>query len=172
MYLRARCSVYYAESVDTVAQNLAEARPHFMTSVPRMFEKMYARTLDKAEAGGKLKAALANWAFETAKQWAQLVITGQPVPSMLKLKHQLADKLVLSKWRAALGGRIRVLVSGGAPLSVELAQIFYGAGLPIYQGYGLSESSPTISCNTPQANRFGSVGKPARGVSVKIAADG
>ncbi len=172
MYLRARCSIYYAESVDTVAQNLAEARPHFMTSVPRMFEKMYARTLDKAEAAGKLQAALANWAFDTAKQWAQLVTTGQPVPSMLKLKHQLADKLVLSKWRAALGGRIRVLVSGGAPLSVELAQIFYGAGLPIYQGYGLSESSPTISCNTPQANRFGSVGKPARGVLVKIAADG
>jgi long-chain acyl-CoA synthetase len=172
MYLRARCSVYYAESVDTVAQNLAEARPHFMTSVPRMFEKMYARTLDKAEAAGKLQAQLVNWAFATARQWAELAITGQPIPFPLKLKHQLADKLVLSKWRAALGGRIRVLVSGGAPLALDLAQIFYGAVLPIYQGYGLSESSPTISCNTPRANRLGSVGKPVRGVQVKIAADG
>jgi long-chain acyl-CoA synthetase len=172
MYLRARCQIYYAESVDTVAQNLIEVRPHFMTSVPRMFEKLYARTLDKAEAGGKLQAALANWAFDIAKQWAQLASADQPLPLALKLKHQLADKLVLSKWRAALGGRIRVLVSGGAPLSLELAQIFYGAGLPIYEGYGLSESSPTISCNTPRAYRFGSVGKPARGVLVKIAADG
>jgi long-chain acyl-CoA synthetase len=172
MYLLARCHIYYAESVDAVAQNLAEVRPHFMTSVPRMFEKIYARTLEKAEAGGKLQAALVNWAFDTAKQWAQLASKEQPIPFLLKLKHQLADKLVLSKWRAALGGRIRVLVSGGAPLSVELAQIFYGAGLPIYQGYGLSESSPTISCNTPRENRFGSVGKPARGVLVKIAPDG
>jgi long-chain acyl-CoA synthetase len=90
----------------------------------------------------------------------------------LNLKHKIADALVYSKLRQALGGRIRALVSGGAPLAPELSQFFYGAGLPIYQGYGLTESSPVITCNTPQANRLGSVGKPVMKVSVRIAEDG
>ena len=91
---------------------------------------------------------------------------------VLKLKHKVADALVYSKLREALGGRIRALVSGGAPLAPELARFFYGAGMPIYQGYGLTESSPVIACNTPRANRLGSVGKPIPGVSVRIAEDG
>jgi long-chain acyl-CoA synthetase len=172
LYLHARMTVYLAESIDTVAQNLLEARPHFMTSVPRLFEKVYAKTLEKAETGGSLKATLANWAFGIARQWSELASEGKPVPLSLQWKHRVADLLVLSKWRAAMGGRIRTLVAGGAALEPELGHVFYGAGLPIYQGYGLSESSPTISCNTPRANRIGSVGKPAAGVLVKIAEDG
>lgn len=172
MYLYSGVSVFYAESVDTVAQNLAEARPHFMTSVPRLFEKIYARAMEKAEAGGKAKAAIAQWAVKVAKLWAKKVSEGEEPGALLAMKHKIADSLVFSKWRAAMGGRIRALVSGGAPLAPELAQVFYGAGMPIYQGYGLTESSPTITCNIPSANRLGSVGRPIPGVTVRIAEDG
>ena len=172
MYLYAGVSIFYAESVDAVAQNLAETRPYFMTSVPRLFEKIYARAMEKAEEGGQAKSAIARWAVEVAKQWAKAVSEGKQPRALLAVKHKIADSLVFSKWRAAMGGRIRALVSGGAPLAPELAQVFYGAGLPIYQGYGLTESSPTISCNIPRANRLGSVGRPIPGVTVRIAEDG
>jgi long-chain acyl-CoA synthetase len=172
MYLYIGVSVFYAESVDTVARDLAEARPHFMTSVPRLFEKVYSRAMEKAEAGGKIKAAIARWAVEIGKQWAREDSNGNQPGAALELKRRVADALVFSKWRAAMGGRIRALVSGGAPLAIELAEVFYGASLPIYQGYGLTESSPTISCNIPSANRLGSVGRPIPGVIVRIAEDG
>ncbi len=172
LYLYARVSTFLAESIDTVARDLQEVRPHFMTSVPRLFEKMYAKTVEKAEAGGRLQATLAAWSFDVARQWARLASASKPIPALLGFKHQIADKLVLSKWRAAMGGRMRVLVSGGAALAEELAYVFYGAGLPIYQGYGLSESSPTISCNNPREQRIGSVGRPRPGITVRIAEDG
>jgi long-chain acyl-CoA synthetase len=172
MYLHAGVSVFYAESVDTVARDLAEVRPHFMTSVPRLFEKIQARVMEKAEERGERRAAIARWAVNVARQWAQSASEGRDTGMGLKLKRKIADALVYSKLREAMGGRVRALVSGGAPLAPELAQFFYGAGMPIYQGYGLTESSPVISCNTPRANRLGSVGKPIPGVIVRIAEDG
>ncbi|MFN7947108.1 MAG: long-chain fatty acid--CoA ligase [Blastocatellia bacterium] len=172
LYLSCRVAIHYAESVEQVAQNLREVRPHFMTSVPRLFEKIYARTMEQAEAGGKQKSAIAHWAMRIAAEWAELKTSNRPVSLMLSLKHATADKLVFARWRAAMGGRIRYLISGGAPLSVELARIFYGAGLPILQGYGLTESSPAITANMPDSNRLGSVGKPLPGITVKIADDG
>jgi len=172
MYLHAGVSVYYAESVETVARDMAEIRPHFMTSVPRLFEKVMARAMEKAEERGERRAAIARWAVEVAKRWAQAASEGRDAGVVLKLKHKAAGALVYSKLRGALGGRVRALVSGGAPLAPELAQFFYGAGMPIYQGYGLTESSPVIACNTPRANRLGSVGKPIPGVRVRIAEDG
>ncbi|QQS44952.1 MAG: long-chain fatty acid--CoA ligase [Acidobacteriota bacterium] len=172
MYLYAGMTIYYAESVETVARDLTEARPDFMTSVPRLFEKIYARAMERAEEGGKLKFAIASWAVGVAKEWARIVSEGGQPDLMLSLRHKLADALVFSKWRQAMGGRVRALVSGGAPLPIDLALVFYGAGLPIYQGYGLTESSPTISSNHPIHNRLGSVGKPIRDVEVKIAEDG
>jgi long-chain acyl-CoA synthetase len=172
MYLHAGVSIYYAESVETVARDMAEARPHFMTSVPRLFEKVQARAMEKAEEKGERRAAIARWAVDVAKQWAGARSEGRDAGLVLKLKHRVADALVYSKLREAMGGRVRALVSGGAPLAPELARFFYGAGMPIYQGYGLTESSPVISCNTPLANRLGSVGKPIHGVSVRIAEDG
>jgi long-chain acyl-CoA synthetase len=172
MCLYKRFSIYYAQSIDTVAQDLLNARPHFMTSVPRLFEKIYARAMEKAEEGGRFKAAIARWAVAQARDWAKTVTSGKEPGALLKLKHGIADKLVFTKWRAALGGRIRALVSGGAPLSPELALTFYGAGLTIYQGYGMTESSPVITANRPGANRIGSVGKAIPGVMVKIAEDG
>src|SRR5262245_20274237 len=172
MYLHAGVSVYYAESVETVARDMAEIRPHFMTSVPRLFEKVMARAMEKAEERGERRAAIARWAVEVAKRWAQAASEGRDAGVVLKLKHKAAGALVYSKLRGALGGRVRALVSGGAPLAPELAQFFYGAGMPIYQGYGLTESSPVIACNTPRANRLGSVGKPIPGVRERIAEDG
>jgi long-chain acyl-CoA synthetase len=172
MCLYKRFSIYYAQSIDTVAQDLLDARPHFMTSVPRLFEKIYARAMEKAEEGGRFKAAIARWAVAQAKEWAKTVTSGKEPGAILKLKHGIADKLVFTKWRSALGGRIRALVSGGAPLSPELGLTFYGAGLTIYQGYGMTESSPVITANRPGANRIGSVGRPIPGVMVKIADDG
>ena len=172
MYLYAGVSVYYAESVETVARDMVEVRPHFMTSVPRLFEKVQARAMEKAEEKGERQAAIARWAVDVAKQWGKAASEGRNAGVVLNLKHKVADALVYSKLREALGGRIRALVSGGAPLAPELAWFFYGAGMPIYQGYGLTESSPVIACNTPRANRLGSVGKPIPGVSVRIAEDG
>lgn len=172
MYLHAGVSIFYAGNVETVAQDIIEVRPYFMTSVPRLFEKIYARAMEKAEESGERNAAVARWAVGVAKQWALAASEGRRAGVVLKFKHKVADALVYSKLRAALGGRVRALVSGGAPLAPELARFFYGAGMPVYQGYGLTESSPVISCNTPQANRIGSVGKPISGVSVRIAEDG
>jgi long-chain acyl-CoA synthetase len=172
MYLYAGVSVYYAESVETVARDMAEVRPHFMTSVPRLFEKVQARAMEKAEEKGERRAAIARWAMDVAKQWAEAASEGRNAGVVLNLKHKVADALVYSRLREALGGRLRALVSGGAPLAPELARFFYGAGMPIYQGYGLTESSPVITCNTPRANRLGSVGRPIPGVSVRIAEDG
>ncbi|MGH9768101.1 MAG: AMP-dependent synthetase/ligase, partial [Blastocatellia bacterium] len=172
MYLHAGVSIFYAGSVETVAQDIAEVRPHFMTSVPRLFEKIYARAMEKAEESGERKAAIARWAVDVAKLWARAMGDRGRAGVALKIKHKIADALVYSKLREALGGRVRALVSGGAPLEPELAQFFYGARLPIYQGYGLTESSPVISCNTPSANRIGSVGKPIPTVNVRIAEDG
>jgi long-chain acyl-CoA synthetase len=172
LYLYRRAAIYYAESIDLVAQNLAEVRPHVMTSVPRLFEKIYAKTIERAEAGGKLKGWIAHWAAGVAAEWAKMVSRGGRAGWWLDGKRRLAVKLVFSKWRAGMGGRIRYFISGGAPLATELARIFYGAGLPILQGYGMTESSPVITANTPEENRLGSVGKPIPGVTVRIAADG
>lgn len=171
-YLYARATIYYAESVETVAADLAEVRPYYMTSVPRLFEKIYARAMERAAAQGALIFQIARWAVAVAKAWAETVSNGRPVDRLLKIKHQLADKLVLNKWRRAMGGRIKYFVSGGAPLAPDLARVFYGAGLPILQGYGLTESSPGITSNTTAAHRLGSVGRPLPGVTVKIASDG
>lgn len=172
MYLYAGVSIFYAQSIETVAEDLLAARPHFMTSVPRLYEKIYARAMERAEAKGEMTVTLARWALGVAKQCAEIEDKGEQPGALLKLKRAVADKLVFTKWRAGMGGRVRTLVSGGAPLADELAKIFWGVGLPIYQGYGLTESSPTITVNRPGANRIGSVGQAVPGVSVKIADDG
>ena len=172
MYLHAGVSIFYAGSIETVAQDITEARPHFMTSVPRFFEKIHARAIEKAEESGKAKAAIARWAVSAAKRWARAAGAGGQPGVALKIERKIADALVYSKLREALGGRVRALVSGAAPLAPDLARFFYGAGLPIYEGYGLTESSPVISCNTPSAIRIGSVGKPIPSVKVRIAEDG
>jgi len=139
--------------------------------VPRLFEKVYDKTIERAEAAGKVTAAIAYWAIKVAEEWAALASRSQRVGWWLNWKHKLAIKLVFSKWRAAMGGRIRYFISGGAPLSSELAHIFYGAGIPILQGYGMTETC-IVCANRPEDNCVGSIGKPFKGIEVAIAGDG
>ncbi|MDX6269502.1 MAG: long-chain acyl-CoA synthetase [Acidobacteriota bacterium] len=172
MYLHHGMSVYYAESIEKIGDNMREVRPTIMICVPRLFEKIYARIQEKATAAGKLQARMLAWAVSVGKLWAQHTVEGKPVPPLLQLKHDLASRIVFSKWRAGLGGRMRLFVSGGAALPEEIGYIFMGAGVPIVQGYGLTETSPVIAAGTLEDNRIGTVGRPIKNVEVRIAADG
>ena len=172
MYLHHGMGVFYAESMEKIGDNLREVHPTLMICVPRLFEKIYAKIQDKASEGGKVKSAMLAWAVGVGKQYATLTISHQKVPLLLALKYKIASKLVFSKWHAGVGGRIRLFVSGGAALPDEIALVFAGAGLPIVQGYGLTETSPVISAGTLEDNRIGTVGKPIHNVQVRIAPDG
>ena len=140
--------------------------------VPRLYEKIMARIQDRAAEKGKLNARIVTWAFETGKRWAQLMVNPAARAPWLLFKHRIADVIVFEKLRAAMGGRIRILVSGGAPLSSDVALAFLGARIPIVQGYGLTETSPVITAGQLRDNRVGTAGKPIRHVEVRIAADG
>jgi long-chain acyl-CoA synthetase len=172
MYLFHGMATYFGESLDTIGPNLREVRPTIFVGVPRIFEKIFARVKEKTAEKGRLNVGILNWAVAVAKEHARLTTRHQNIPATLKLKRKLADKLIFSKLRNALGGRIRLLVSGGAALPEELALLYIGAGLPIVQGYGLTETSPVITAGVMDDNRVGTVGKPIRNVEVRIASDG
>jgi long-chain acyl-CoA synthetase len=164
--------IAYAESIDTVPANVAEVRPTVMLSVPRLYEKIYARMVEGALAGGALRARLFFWARRVGGRWSDAVLAGEAPGAWLAAQHRVASALVYQTLRQRLGGRLRFLVSGGAPLAPEIARFFHGAGLPILEGYGLTETSPVIACNTLDACRIGTVGRPVAGVEVQIAEDG
>jgi long-chain acyl-CoA synthetase len=172
MYIHHGMSVFYAESLDKLGENMREVRPTLFVGVPRLFEKIYARIKERATSEGKFTASVLAWAVSVGKLYAQHSTNHRPIPRMLAFKHKLATRLVFHKWRAGLGGRIRLFVSGGAALPEEIGYIFQGAGLPIMQGYGLTETSPVISAGMLEDNRIGTVGRPIRNVEVRIAADG
>ena len=164
--------INYAEGFEQVPANLLEVHPTVCCAVPRLYEKVYARAFEAASAGSPLKRKLFFWARRVGDEWTQYRLAGKPIPTDLRLARIVADRLVFSRIRARVGGKLRYFVSGGAPLSPEIARFFYAAGLPIYEGYGLTETSPVISVNTPQHLKIGTVGRPIRGVEVRIAADG
>jgi long-chain acyl-CoA synthetase len=172
MYLHHGATVFFAESLERIGDHMREVRPTVIVAVPRLFEKIYERIKDRAAEGGRVKAALLAWAVSVAKRWARRVVWKKRVPLLLAAQHRLASRLVFSKWRAGMGGRVRVFASGGAALPEELGLVFYGAGLPIVQGYGLTETSPVIAVNDPFDNRVGTVGQPISRVEVRIASDG
>ncbi len=164
--------INYAESVDTVASDMERWRPTLMASVPRLYEKIYARVLEKVRSSSALRQRLFHWGKEVGERWVDLRLNGLPVPAGLAAQRWVADHLVFAKLRARTGGRIRFFISGGAPLSADIARFFHAAGVPILEGYGLTETSPVMAVNTFEHLRLGTVGRPIPGVEVKIAPDG
>jgi len=171
IYILGGAALAYVESVDAVAQALLEVRPTITAAVPRFFEKIYARLVEQGSKTRGVKKMLFDWAMRVAEMSAQWR-AGQRHPNFIvTLQRRLADALVFRKIRAGMGGRLRLISSGGAPLSKELAEFFWAVGIPIYQGYGLTETSPIVSSNYPD-NRMGSSGKPIPNVQVHAAEDG
>jgi len=164
--------INYATSIDTVSAEMVERSPTVILSVPRLYEKIYARVLEGALSGSALKKQIFFWAKHTAEMWAEYALTGKPVPGAIAFKKRIADRLVFSKLKAKTGGRLRFFVSGGAPLAPDITRFFFAAGLPIYEGYGLTETSPVISVGGLGQLKIGAVGRPVRGVEVQIASDG
>ena len=171
-FFKAGVILNYAESFETVPTNLAEVRPTIVVTVPRLFEKVYARVLENALSGSGLKRRIFFWAKRTGEACVSYALSGLPVPAALRVKRALADRLVFSKLRARTGGRIKCFLSGSAPLSAEVAKFFFAAGLPVYEGYGLTETSPVLTINPADRPKLGSVGTAIPGVQLKIAADG
>jgi long-chain acyl-CoA synthetase len=164
-------SVYYAASFDQVGEHLNEVRPTIMTAVPRLFEKVYQRIVKKGMSAGGWKTKLFAWALEVGQRHAELKDKRESVPPLLEIKHDIANHLVFSKWRAGVGGRLRYFVSGGAPLSPTLSLAFWAADIPILQGFGMTETC-IVSANRPDNNKIGSVGLVFPGIDVRIAHDG
>ncbi|HEY2092023.1 MAG TPA: long-chain fatty acid--CoA ligase [Thermoanaerobaculia bacterium] len=164
--------IAYAESVVKVGENLQEVKPDVFAAVPRLFEKMRARILDTVASGSSGKQKIFAWALKIAEERLPYRVENKAMPAGLKIRSAIADKLVFRKILGRLGGRVKFVLSGGAPLSAELAAFFIGAGLEILEGYGLTETSPVITVNSPQKRRIGSVGQLIPGVEVKIAEDG
>jgi long-chain acyl-CoA synthetase len=164
-------SVHYAPSFDVVGDYLKEVRPTIMTAVPRLFEKVYHKIVKKGTGEGGFKAKLFLWALGVGQRYAELKDKGERVPPLLEIQQEAASRLVFSKWREGVGGRLRYFVSGGAALSPALSYAFLGAGINILQGYGMTETC-IVSANRPGDNRVGTVGHPFPGVEVKIDGEG
>ncbi|CAN5865798.1 AMP-dependent synthetase/ligase [soil metagenome] len=172
IYLLCGVTFVFAESLETIARDVSAVRPTVFTGVPRVYEKIHARVLEKGQAGSAAKAALFRWAVGVANTRGRLMLRGRQLSPLASVQVRLADKLVFSKVRAGMGGRVRYLVSGSAPLPVSTAEFFYGVGLPIVEGYGLTETAPILTVNPPDAPRAGTVGRAIRDVQLRIAADG
>jgi long-chain acyl-CoA synthetase len=168
LYLYIGIQIWYAESIEKLAENLIEVKPTVMTTVPRFLEKAEERMLAQVQTMPPLKRKIFNWAMEIARQYDP----EKKFPLSYRIKHKIADILVYKKLRERFGGRFRFIVSGGAALRPDLARIFTAAGIPVLQGYGLTETSPVISVNRLERNRIGSVGPIIPGVCVKISAEG
>ncbi|MBU2446524.1 MAG: long-chain fatty acid--CoA ligase [Bacteroidetes bacterium] len=163
--------ICYAESIDTVAENMLEIKPTIMTSVPRLFERIHAKVMKNVDASPPKKQKIFYWAIETGKKYQESKKKKKLSP-FLAAKYKLADILVFKKIKARTGGRLRFFVSGGAALPQNIGEFFDALGIIIVEGYGLTESSPVITCNRLDDYKFGTVGKPIPGVEVKIAGDG
>jgi len=162
------CTLARAHDIKTVATDMKTVGPTIEVSVPRLYEKVYNKVTD---ASG-VKAKLVGWAIDVGNRWADATLEGRSIGPALAIQKRLADRLVFSKIRDAVGGRLRFFVSGGAPLAPGLARFFFGAGLPILEGYGLTETSPVTNVNPPGGIRIGTVGPPVPGTEVRIAEDG
>ena len=173
MVITMGCTIAYAESFETVRDNIIEVRPHLVASVPRLYEKIHSAVVSKATNAPtmpRMKKRLFEWAFETGKKYVQAKWAGS-IPPFLKVQYKLAHKLVFAKVHAATGGRIKIFASGGAPLRADVCEFFQAAGLNLIEGSGLTETSPVITMNPPERPKIGTVGTTIKHVEVKIAED-
>jgi len=164
--------IYYAENMETVGDNMIETSPTIVIAVPRFFEKIYAKIMNGLKNASPTKLKLFNWALKVGKDYTNIKHANLKPSFLLSSKYMLADKLIYSKVRQKLGGRIKFFISGGAPLSSNIAEFFAGIGITILEGYGLTETSPVLTSNTPDKIRFGYVGTSLYNVDIKIADDG
>jgi long-chain acyl-CoA synthetase len=171
-YLFHGVQISYVERMEELPQALLEVRPTLAAAVPRVFEKLYANILQKGRESTGSKRKIFDWAMRVCRESVRWKAYGEATPSWLRLRWKIADRIVYSKIRAGIGGRFRAFISGGGPLSRELAEFFWAVGVPVYQGYGLTETSPVVSANYPGMNKVGTVGRPIEHVSVRIAEDG
>ncbi|MDD5448734.1 MAG: long-chain fatty acid--CoA ligase [Actinomycetota bacterium] len=165
-------TIYHATSIDTILPELSEVRPHFMVSVPRLYEKFYAGVLANVESQSPFKQRVFNWAVRIGREVSKLKVEHKPIPLWLKLRYRIANKLVFKQIYELMGGRLKFFISGGGPLAKEIAEFFHSLGITIIEGYGLTETSPVTNVNRPDELKFGSVGRPIPGVEIKIAEDG
>jgi long-chain acyl-CoA synthetase len=172
VYLLRGVTIIFAESFDTIGRDVGLVKPTVLTGVPRVYEKMHGRIFDKGQTGSPAKAALFRWAMGIAASRGSALLRGRRPSPLLSLQAAVAERLVFGKIRDGVGGRIKYLVSGSAPLSVSIAEFFHGVGLPIIEGYGLTETAPILTVNPPHAPRSGTVGKALPNVQLRIAADG
>jgi long-chain acyl-CoA synthetase len=162
----------YAEKIDTIVKDLALARPHLMPAVPRIYEKIFAAVQHSRATSSPVARAVFDWSVAVGRKRAEYVNRGEPVPALLALVDRIAHALVFSKIHARLGGRMRIMISGGAPLGREINEFFHAVGLPIYEGYGLTETTPILTSNYPGSVRLGTVGRALKGVTLRLAEDG
>lgn len=161
-------SIHFCASFDQIAAHLHEVKPTIMTAVPRLFEQVYHKIVKKGKAAGGWRTSLFEWALTVGQEYWYAKDMHESVPASLLAKHAVADRLVFSKWRDGVGGSLRFFVSGGAPLSKKLSYAFWAAGIPILQGYGMTEAC--VACaNRPDDNKVGSIGRPFEGIEMKIA---
>ncbi len=165
-------SIYYVEDMEKIADNLAEVKPTVMSTVPRLFEKMRIAILAKMKEESAIKRGIFNWSLGVGTKSCAYLFKGEKPKGMLGMKHKMANKLVFSKLRQKVGGNLRFFVSGGAALSEDVGNFFGSMSIPILEGYGLTETSPVITCNREDSIKIGTVGKPLNGVEVRIAKDG
>ena len=172
MTIRNGCLMAFADSIEKVPDNMMEIRPTIMVSVPRLFEKIYHRIFENAHQMSAVKRALFHWAVGVGKKYvAATYIDKQPSP-LLNFKYSLADRLIFSKVRARFGGNMKLFCCGGAPLDKTINEFFWAIGIPIFEGYGLTETSPALCFNNFEHIRFGSIGVPLNQTEFKIAGDG
>lgn len=170
LYQYENIGIYYAEGIDTLGENMKEVKPHVMTVVPRLVEKVYDKIYNTGASAGGLKTKIFMWALNLVENYEPY----EDHSLLFKFQYALASKLVFSKWREGVGGELVCMISGSAALSQRLNHLFWGAGIPILEGYGLTETSPVIAVNKMEKGMFGigTIGAPLRGLDVKIAEDG
>ena len=171
-YFSRAATIAYAESIEKLAENLAEVKPHCFAAVPRVYEKMRTRVEAAVAKASAPRRAIFSWGVKTGARRLAILGEGKEPGFLLRIQYALADRLVFGKIKARLGGRFRFAISGGAPLARDVAEFFLGAGVEVYEGYGLTETSPVLACNRPGEWRLGTVGRAIPGVALRLGEDG